>query len=507
MKRLVFHPYVFGLYTILFLVSVNLKRIPFSASYRVLAYHFVVISLLFFLLRAVTKSWYRAGLVTSLAVILFNSYGHMYAYFAGRQFWGSLLGRADILAAIWATLFIIIGWWFIRKLSNPQFVSHYFNILAILLIIVPVVQIVSFHVRQFYYTQLPDQMAQADLRPIGSAGQRLPDIYYLILDEYGRDDVLKEVMSYDNSELIQHLRDKGFYVAEDSHANYSITQFSLQSSLNLDYLDAADKANIYVAIKLIHHNRARRFLEDRGYQFISFATNYSQTDISDSDYYFKPMAYINSFEFMYFLSSFLVHAIDNFYFPQSRDLITNAFERLNDIPELNPDTPKFVFAHIPAAHVPYVFGPEGVLANPWTLPVGPVDPIVARQEYIHGYTGQVVYVNKLLTATIDTILERSQVPPIIIIQGDHGPQAYYDYAFDSPCPKERLGILNAYYLPGIDQNKLYPSISPVNTFRLIFDQFFHAGFGLLEDRSYLTLRDDLSEIVDTTSRWNDCYIR
>jgi len=318
--------------------------------------------------------------------------------------------------------------------------------------------------------------------------------------------VLNQVMAFDNSDLIQYLQDRGFYVAADSHANYPITQFSLQSSLNLNYLDRDEKANVYSAIELIHHNQVRRFVEDQGYQVITFATGYSQTDISDSDIYFKPKAYINSFEFMYFLSSFLVHGIDDFYFPQSRELITNAFDRLKEIPEINPKTPKFVFAHLPAAHVPYVFGPEGPLDVPWTLPVGQTDPTVARAGYIHAYTGQLVYINRLLKETIDTILSKSEIEPIIIIQGDHGPEAYYDFSFESPCIKERLSIINAYYLPGFDEGKLYPSISPVNTFRLIFDHYFGTDYGLLEDRSYLTLRDDLSEIVDATGRWDECAI-
>jgi hypothetical protein len=506
MKKLVLHPYLFGLYTILFLISVNLKRIPLSASYRVLTYHFVVISLLLLLLKVVTRSWYRAGVVCSLAVLLFNSYGHVYAYFAGKQFWGKFLGRADILAAIWAAAFILVGWWVIRVMSRPEIVSGYLNIFSILLVIIPLIQITWFHSQQIYYSNLKANRTQSAPQPVDQKVNRPPDIYYVVLDEYGRQDVLKEVISYDNSELIQYLRGKGFYVADDSHANYPITQFSLQSSLNLDYLDGDEKANVYSAVSLIHHNQVRRFLESQGYQTITFATDYAQTDISDSDYYFKPDSYINSFEFMYFLSSFLVHYIDNFYFPQSRALITNAFERLKEVPEINPETPKLVFAHIPAAHVPYVFGPEGELDNPWTLPVGKVDPDVARQGYIHAYSGQVAYVNKRLAETIDAILSKSEIEPIIIIQSDHGPQAYYNYAFDSVCIKERLAIINAYYLPGFDEKKLYPTISPVNTFRLIFDNYFDTNYGLLEDRSYLTLRDDLSLIVDATSRWDDCRI-
>jgi hypothetical protein len=303
------------------------------------------------------------------------------------------------------------------------------------------------------------------------------------------------------------LQSKGFYVASDSHANYSISQFSIQSSLNFDYIVPENKANLYAALEMISHSRARTFLEGQGYKFIAFATGYSQSEIADADLYIAPKDYINSFEFMYFVSSALIYKINDFYFPQSRALILNSFERLKEVPEMDPQTPKFIFAHIPAAHVPYVFGPQGVLENPWTLPPAPTDPGLAVAGYIQGYTGQVTYVNELLKDVVDTILAKSSRPPVIIIQGDHGPQTRFHFSFENTCLKERMAILNAYYLPGAGAEVLYPSITPVNSFRVILDVYFHTGLGLLEDRGYLTARDDLSRVDDITQVWNACQAK
>jgi hypothetical protein len=58
------------------------------------------------------------------------------------------------------------------------------------------------------------------------------------------------------------------------------------------------------------------------------------------------------------------------------------------------------------------------------------------------------------------------------------------YSFENSYLPERNSILNAYYFPDQDYKPLYASISPVNTFRLIFNQFFQADYSLLEDRSY-----------------------
>jgi hypothetical protein len=51
---------------------------------------------------------------------------------------------------------------------------------------------------------------------------------------------------------------------------------------------------------------------------------------------------------------------------------------------------------------------------------------------------------------------------------------------------ERLSILNAYYFPQGDGGGLYPSITPVNSFRVVFNRLFQTEFELLEDESYFT---------------------
>jgi hypothetical protein len=95
---------------------------------------------------------------------------------------------------------------------------------------------------------------------------------------------------------------------------------------------------------------------------------------------------------------------------------------------------------------------------------------------------------------IDKILSESDVEPIIIIQGDHGTASRFNFptgGFDAHPTwemfKERLGILNVYHLPGGGNKYLYDSISPVNTFRLIFNFYFGQHYELLNDESYYSI--------------------
>jgi hypothetical protein len=63
-----------------------------------------------------------------------------------------------------------------------------------------------------------------------------------------------------------------------------------------------------------------------------------------------------------------------------------------------------------------------------------------------------------------------------------------------------MGILNAYYFPEAKPN-LYPSITPVNSFRLLFDTYFGADYKLLDDVSYYS---DYPLAYDFTMIPNPC---
>jgi hypothetical protein len=112
---------------------------------------------------------------------------------------------------------------------------------------------------------------------------------------------------------------------------------------------------------------------------------------------------------------------------------------------------------------------------------------MTKEQFIQGYHDQALFVTKQLQKAVDAILLNSPTPPIIIIQGDHGYEAKVD---DSPYTnqdyRDRMAILNAYHLPAGAAKKLYPSISPVNTFRLIFSHYFNANLPLLPDKSYFS---------------------
>jgi len=124
----------------------------------------------------------------------------------------------------------------------------------------------------------------------------------------------------------------------------------------------------------------------------------------------------------------------------------------------------------------------------------PIEEVKRKSKRIC-YIEQLIFINKKLKWLIDKLLSKSKIPPIIILQADEGPfPLKYDFeieennfdwrkATDEEL-KEKMRILNAYYLPNVNKDILYPTITPVNTFRLIFNLYFKEKLELLPDESY-----------------------
>ena len=146
----------------------------------------------------------------------------------------------------------------------------------------------------------------------------------------------------------------------------------------------------------------------------------------------------------------------------------------------------FVFAHIFFAHEPFVFGRHGERVNrDWGFSWEKAP--VARERFLEGYRMQVSYLNERLEAVVDHIVRQSERRPIVVLQSDHGPSSRTSFErLEDTDVRERYSIFNAYLFPNGGNQMLYPSISPVNTFRVLFNYYFGTSYPLLEDKTYYT---------------------
>ncbi|HJQ14115.1 MAG TPA: sulfatase-like hydrolase/transferase, partial [Anaerolineales bacterium] len=267
-------------------------------------------------------------------------------------------------------------------------------------------------------------------------------------------------------------------------------------------------------VNLVENNKVRNTLAQHGYQLISFHNEYKAT-ISSAEIYYDdsqsgiayPVTAFESILIDHSMARVLSHvpalnkALIEMPYDTHRRHIMFTFTKLQEVPALEGSY--FVYAHLIAPHPPFVFDEEGAVVShdtPFTL--NDANYYIrdhSQRNYIAGYRRQIQYINELVLNTVDAILARSTTPPIIIIQGDHGPGAYLHWgSLENTLPAERFGILNAYYFPDQDYTRLYPSISPVNSFRVLFNQFFDADYALLPDQHYYSSWSFPFDFVEVT---------
>jgi hypothetical protein len=417
---------------------------------------------------------------------------------------------AIILAVVCLTWFCLsfIFKWFRQKRVLALFLTS----TGIVLVTIQVIFLVRVFLTSplYVYTKLTTTDQAIDL-----SSNIKPDIYYIVLDGYARADILRDYYAFDNSKFISYLKSKGFVIAENAHSNYPKTTLSIASTLNMDYVqnftpDLKTSDFWWLMTPFINHSQLRAVLEHKGYETFAVATDWSITDNHTVDHYFKPYTLpLNDFEGFFLnttpigeLGKFLFRPFTSFPSYQThRAFIENDFKSLMEITKFSGS--KFVFAHIISPHPPFVFDAEGNALTP-NYPFSfndASDYTGSREQYRSQYVGQLNFVNNRIETVIDAILSNSKNPPIIVLQADHGPGMLTDFdSAENTCIRERFSILGAYYLPGLDAGIVPPDITPVNIFRIILDQYFHADLPLLENAQYYYKNGHIYNYLDVTSR-------
>jgi len=500
MKKLfIIHPFLFALFPVLFLFSHNVGQVSFS---EVLIPAVIVVSialLLLVLFRLIFWDTQKAGIATTIFLIFFFSYGHV---------WGAVQGWLEINAPsiygcgpiIWIVLFSYTVYLIKRARGDLRNFTNLLSIVATCLVAISLINIVTFKLETVAARQ--DIKSSGDIEistAVLGEESTLPSIYYIILDRYANERVLKEIYGFDNREFINYLSSKGFYVASKSRSNYLKSSHSLASSLNMEFInylgsrvgeESGDWAPIYT---MLEDYKVWRFLKSKGYKFIHLGSWWRPTNRNKyADKSFHPHA-LSEFLMVLYETTALYPFDPVLNILGGSDLRSVHREtflyQLDKLAEIsNTKGPFFAFAHILIPHEPYVFDRDGKFLS--------VTEVRAKGR-IANYVDQLRFCNKKVRMLIERLLS-SPIPPIIILQADEGPRPLR-YALDERNfnweqasvteLREKTGILNAYHLPGIDKSVFYPSITPVNSFRLIFDLYFGMDLGLLPDESYAHLDD------------------
>ena len=245
-----------------------------------------------------------------------------------------------------------------------------------------------------------------------------------------------------------------------------------------------------------------RYLKTIDYKFIHVGSWWEVT--RENPYADMNINYYAMPEFSWFLFqstwaypiSLTFNIVDEFSEMQYRRTLYE-YNKMAEIPGIAE--PTFLFAHMLTPHTPYVFDREGNYQTP---------DEANRKSETANYVDQLIATNSMLMVLIDELLSSSEVPPIIILQADEGPlpggyEAWLNTDFSKATEaqiRQKMRIFNAYYLPNVDTDILYPSITPVNSFRTIFNLYFGTDFSMLPDNSYAAYQDTPFEFFDVTDK-------
>ncbi len=400
--------------------------------------------------------------------------------------------------------------WVVRANGDLPAATMTLNAISAALVIMNLIPITSYEVEEAATARGPSATRHLQVPEAGPVpDDEKRDIYYLIFDRYASESVLEDLYGFDNSEFLRELERRGFHVA-DSASNHQRTAHSLAASLNMTYLNylaerhpaSGDYGPVY---RMLKNFKVGAFLRSLGYTHHHVGSWWNPTQS-------VPSADVNHV-YDRAISEFSGVLLDSTLWPALLDVLDlgdegrTHRERVNyqfeTIAQISRDPePTFTFAHFLVPHPPYVFNRDGSPATERDL---------ARRTERDSYLEQLLYTNERIEGLLDELIRGSAADdPIVVIQSDEGPhperfrrlKGAFDWweATDDEL-REKLLILNAYYVPGGHDDELYETISPVNTFRLIFNEYFGTELRLLEDRTFIWQgRDNLYEFKEVTDR-------
>ncbi len=535
--RYPYHPLLLSIYPIAHLYARNFVFIPIENTFRILA---VTLAFALFFLAAfkiLLKDWALAGVLSSLLVVLFYTFGHAANAIEAWTINLQITFDVSILGWIWLAALLVLSL-LALKFRLPEQTTPLLNIVAAVLVIAPVISIASYAIAVSGSVSA-DEAKLSELRGEQEAEEGMsqvagPDIYFIILDGYQRADTLLDSYGYDNSAFTEGLQERGFYLASSSRSNYLNTNYSLNTSLNLMYYHEFPDQILLKSKYDLQTNYVSDFLRRQGYEIVVFDSGSDDTNDQYADIFVTPKSsqsdgeqFINPFEQLLLRTTaaallFQGSSLDagpgeasdvfakavNRELAQRRELITHAFGNLADYGASGGE--QLLFSHIILPHFPFLYGPDGEeLQYHQNLKLYWYE--VEPENYIEYYIYQLDYLNQAVLDAVDEVLAASERPVVIVVQSDHGDSKFID--FDEPTSvgvDARSAILNAIYYSDGNYESLYQSVTPVNTFRLIFNHWFGTDYPLLPDRTFfhessvLTPFNEVPEFFDACTTFDVC---
>lgn len=492
LKTIPFYVLLFPAFSVLVLAANNLGQIDLKVILWPLFFSTLASLVVFFIGWLFFRKHLHAGIL-SFTISLFSlTYGHFFTIMEDRVIGNWVIGTHIYMLILWAVVFLAAAYFLLFKIKNLASLTMILNIVMIFMVLFQIGKISTYEVR----AQIIDKNTSADrentlLQPPDPS--RMPDIYFIILDKYARSDALKSFYGYDNSKFIRELESLGFWVPSCSRSNYAFTVMSLSSQLNMAYVeDLTDNPNLKTTSALIKNNVVHQAVKEAGYTTIAFEMGFTWGNMKRFDYYFDEIPdnidtwSLDPFEILYLRSTLGVLLFEGTNKVGEQVSMTDIEQKaartqliLDVLPEIpQKPGPKFVHAHIITPHPPYIFNADGTL-----------NPDAEDRNPTEGYRAQLEFIDNRILDVMRQIIENSDIPPIIILEGDHGFGKKYV-----------TSNLLAMHLPNNGEAGLPEDMTLINVFPHIFNTYFGTQIDYLPNISF-THTDDWYESVPI-EEWN-----
>lgn len=513
-ERYVVFPVAASIYPVLALTAENA---PAGVNLGSAAFALLLAALvgLFFWLASVflTRDPDRRTLIALAGVATFAGYG--YAMQVAGESGIALMANERAKLLVYISAIIAASVWVAKTRRNLITVARTFRLMAVILLLFPTGALIA-----------GPAFARAPTMPSGghqatgpTDKDSLRDIYFIVVDKYTGSRALAANYGYDNSPFEERLRSRGFVVPRDARSNYVHTMLSLPSMLNWMYMDEMlqeqnDAPLSRFLQEKIWDNRTSRFLKAHGYEYVFVPSSFPATRTNPFADRQVPAprsdaglnvtsAWITRTPLPSIVGLLCSGPCSRSAFPYHIETADQVRRRVAHIVEAGRDPgPQFVLAHLLVPHEPYVFNADCSPREPYWPPAdnGPDAP---RAEA--AYRDQISCLNTLLDGLVVDILKRSSIPPIILIQSDHGhgqmmtdPVMGEHLSLEELSPArldERTAIFAAYYLPDGGAVAVDDQITPINVMPAILNHYFDASIPLHANRTYWSTLHDLVQFT------------
>lgn len=398
----------------------------------------------------------RAAAATALTVYTFG--------YVAVTISNQLTGDASTAYLITVGL-VLAGWLVTRWAPIRQAVP----LLALLVVAVPAIQIVL--------NDRPAVGVASDAEPWPLTAEATPNIYWYVLDGFGRADAL-EGMGVSLSEPA-FLHDAGFTISSRAVAHYPMSLLSIATTASGGYLVTGSDLD-YLNSEPFHariqgHNPVVATLRDWGYAYIHGPADQWGRCSGAEDICLDTAGIAEAGWALLQMTPFAGTISDHRVHDQRSDPL--AITR--QIIAHDPPAPFFVFVHLISPHPPYYrLGGDCELQNT-------EHNLSTSWGTTSDYAEAIDCLKRQLEATVDLILTEDPTA-VIILQGDHGPGHGLDLnenALDltSEEIRQRLGVFSAVRMPC----PVPDDLALVNTFRRVLSCLSHENLELLAPRTWM----------------------